>query len=1025
MKIRKVKVVGLLATVMAASFATGLGMLTEGVSAATTTGSYYLRPSAKVSILKDEATDRSAYFSMDFTAVVEEEFYTENLVDKDYVLGVVIAPDKGVAITLETSEVENVCYVGSSATMEGITAVPNFLNGDYTFTASIIYNSAELVEQYNAAVEPDLTKEEILQKVANLELVARPYYKIGENDPVYGETTVTRSVKNVLNEVELRGKEETGIEIPDGVLNEFVGTTTTLDDAQYFLNKNTGELLQFSNDVLKNVSKTELGNVDDYVLSGKRVDPTDSENVVFNIEDIPTVSGGELRGVSLITGDATKNIKATVITDVITNETELKAIRYLNNSVAEDVYGYFLLANDITLTANWDNAMGTSYLKNAFKGTLDGLGHKIVGAGFVLQNGGLFGRLDGATVKNLALIDVNSNKGATYKGVFASHVYNSLIENVYVSLSENFGGYTEWNGVNCGILSGTKTANSTFKNIIINVPQEYTEVGSSSNKKFGFMPVFGPSELANVDIENVYLIGEMPYTFSFKDGVVTMEFAPNITNGTSVAFGQEYDISTVLDGEDETLKKFAKIAQTVYPETLTYGNPAEYVPASKFVLTNTLTSGNSYGQYETLASMATAGVSNEFADSEYWATTSSGYVFWHTEENTFYKEAAQTFNGEFYIEEETGDLLFAKDGTLKPVAQAQLPTNVEKIFVDSALVTYDDSTNVSFNTENLATLSLGNKATIIVVGDEIKKLEATFITKAIKNASDFSAFNVATNDGYYVLANDIDFKDYTLTISDTNNFKGTFDGRGHKIINLTVGTGGLFGNIQGNSASAKAELKNFAVIDFKFNVEGSSRYMLGKVIKNTSIQNVYVSYAGGGSIHKKDSFGGILAYQANNNVFTNVIVENKQKATDDTIGLFGHSNHNNTFTDSYFISDSAQMILNAGGNVLQLIVGKNLNGDIEIAKEYTIADVLAEGSTYSESIKKIATIAQNIASNSLNGHYTKFKVTYPGGNSGYADHLIPQYLTADDMPEDGYSSFDNGYWTVESGEIPVWANLGE
>ena len=50
-----------------------------------------------------------------------------------------------------------------------------------------------------------------------------------------------------------------------------------------------------------------------------------------------------------------------------------------------------------------------------------------------------------------------------------------------------------------GILAGEKSIDSTYNNVVVNVPLEYSLAGSTSNKKgFGTIPLFG----ANTDTSN-------------------------------------------------------------------------------------------------------------------------------------------------------------------------------------------------------------------------------------------------------------------------------------------------------------------------------------------------------------------------------------------------------------------------------------------------------------------------------------------------------------------------------------------
>lgn len=94
----------------------------------------------------------------------------------------------------------------------------------------------------------------------------------------------------------------------------------------------------------------------------------------------------------------------------------------------------YILLNDIELTEEMHNNVNIGTSQNHFRGTFDGQGHKITGLwgdAQVALNNGLFGVMDGATVKNLVIenADIRSNQ---YGGILAAQAINSVIQNVTI-----------------------------------------------------------------------------------------------------------------------------------------------------------------------------------------------------------------------------------------------------------------------------------------------------------------------------------------------------------------------------------------------------------------------------------------------------------------------------------------------------------------------------------------------------------------------------------------------------------------
>ena len=198
--------------------------------------------------------------------------------------------------------------------------------------------------------------------------------------------------------------------------------------------------------------------------------------------------------VTVVKADGNKleiTVPVTVITKVITTMSDLQAtVKHFTG--ADDIYGYYILGKDITCSEEgftakqgsngWDQA-------KAFKGTLDGRRHTIV-----MQSGGekgaafgLFGTLNGATIKNVTIKDIYSGQGWGV-AVLSYNAYNTTFDNLTINIvdgKKNTGeaGYTPF-------VSNTMNK-CVWKNssIISSVDIENVFASQSNNKFSGGLDV--------------------------------------------------------------------------------------------------------------------------------------------------------------------------------------------------------------------------------------------------------------------------------------------------------------------------------------------------------------------------------------------------------------------------------------------------------------------------------------------------------------------------------------------------------
>ena len=120
----------------------------------------------------------------------------------------------------------------------------------------------------------------------------------------------------------------------------------------------------------------------------------------------------------------------------ITSESDMLAIsEFCNEGEAEYLEANYILHKPLDFTGNtYHNKINIGSSEHHFKGTFDGQGYSITGLWGDAQtavNNGLFGVMEGATVKNLVIknADYRSNQ---YGGVLAAQATDSIIQNVTI-----------------------------------------------------------------------------------------------------------------------------------------------------------------------------------------------------------------------------------------------------------------------------------------------------------------------------------------------------------------------------------------------------------------------------------------------------------------------------------------------------------------------------------------------------------------------------------------------------------------
>ena len=219
---------------------------------------------------------------------------------------------------------------------------------------------------------------------------------------------------------------------------------------------------------------------------------------------------------------------------------------------------------------------------------------------------------------------------------------------------------------------------------------------------------------------------------------------------------------------------------------------------------------------------------------------------------------------------------------------------------------------------NMTTLTKAIENSSLTTGGEYSISSAEELAKLaeiVNNGTNTSGIT-------FVLANDIDLADWCAEHADTggwnaigkdstNAFKGTFDGNGHVIENLTIDKEtadyqGLFGYTKG------ATIKNVGLENA--DVHGNS-FVASLIARasNSSIENNYTT----GTVNAKSSYvGGLAGYLTDNSTITNCYAVENVKSNGNAVGgLVGYITKTSSIINCYASGDVYSEGITVGGLV--------------------------------------------------------------------------------------------------------------
>ena len=731
--------------------------------------------------------------------------------------------------------------------------------------------------------------------------------------------------------------------------------------------------------------------------------------------------------------------------------------------------GYYILGNDIDATDYQHQAVldatqnanlnrgGEGFMirecrniKGGLTGIFDGCGYTISGLTVIDQ--GLFGLIDGGTVKNVGFENVTLIGSAYRKNIalFAQQAKNATFENIYVQANTLYGGDEQKAQTSdargnrallaLGLDGKTTVSNSIFKYNIENTKIQYCYTYGLFGSDIGFFG-HGDESRTGLQFNNVYVISNAPLSVQ-NDSLVSKEANTH-----------------VILAENEMKDGMSKLEIAVNAMTGRFFNSdnAQNTLNDKFVRV-----ANGIKLYASVGDMQAAANDYSAFTNCYWNVT-EGFIPYF---KTGVEQLSITIDGTYELDMENG----FTDEQLLEIFQS------EQVKIESATLVASELNVIDNVIGDIPVELHGERITLTL---KIKGTEATYavnvipITKYIKTAQDLSVFQMSdatcTTEfaGYYVLANNINAIDYTHTVdpaatlatipvlsvldsvvmNSTPTLKGltgTFDGRGYTISNLTVNEHGLFGMVVGGT------IKNvgFTNLTLRAVVSRADTALFAQKLHCATVENVYAQAneiqgapsnnyatdAGGDRGFLADSIqGGTLkncifvveianTYSLNDPDFTPTAGTGYYHAAygalcaRDVTEITGQWNsagiYSNIRSDVYVLSSAYLSFFNntSGTGMQKTVYEEKADGTVAYA---TWDHRIVDGENQFVSDTHYGTDKDSL-DNNADGKGDNFYGQWSAGG-------VQRYETQESMLQAGndYTAFDATYWSLESG-IPVW-----
>lgn len=540
-------------------------------------------------------------------------------------------------------------------------------------------------------------------------------------------------------------------------------------------------------------------------------------------------------------------------------------------AMAQDLNGYYVLANDIDFEGKWINTIApyantggskdNSYMPqyNEFNGIFDGNGHALKNfrpdSDTNSQNA-LFGAVgEQGVVKNVSLLGVNGylggsslvywlegrvenvylemslvgtttaiNKNNPYAGIVTKMQINASLQDC-IAVIDCASGH-EYPAEKYGAIAGYVAATCTIDNCIAFVPYEW---GVAS------LPAGGQS-ISNsfVYTSGTEFIGADFSAFTENQMWMTAEGRIPVLKNTDLQASLQAESTLSLTAGEE--KEFAANASGLY--FISLAQPVEGVSVVGAKSLSVADSVPADTQFELNVTL--------FAD-----TTETVVV---------------TCTVSLPVEELEGTKYYdaSVDSMALSLSENDIPSGVAEVTIDGTTVTHEveeDTLTVSDLREALKledTLSFGAKKMSVVAGGTEYMLDVIVVSKIImqsdltddptslhsifyNDAYKSEGTNVTNWGGYYVLGENITFNASKMNGTPTfitktgERFNGVFDGRGYTISNYTAGQNGAMFTYLG----ANAVIRNICFENAKIGNSRSGGLISVIAYEGAAVENIY------------------------------------------------------------------------------------------------------------------------------------------------------------------------------------------
>lgn len=565
-----------------------------------------------------------------WTTTVTKAFHEANGEGNAY--GVIVAPTNAF-----TGELTHTTALTSGNVVDLPAGILTFGDSDSTVSYYSVIDYNDILNEY----EGTLSDDEVLEKAYAMELTARAYVQDAEGNYIYANmdgVSTSRSARQVAIAAELAGEldekyRDNGKDAQAAKGVEYYGA----DEAYTPNTLSTGavgtpvvDLTNVEADVaVENFSVS--GTIQEVLIGAESVEYTQSGTTLTINEAAYTTAGEQY--VTVFNTDGNIYTKPVIVATKVLKQasdlamfnakgdngvysTKVKTDGWLENywNSEQEQSGYYVLGQNIEAegyvhgskyavdavdvvagtvaagdfnNATWNAATAYKDQPIGLTGTFNGMGFAINNLEIGSQREGLFGIVNGGTVKNAAFVDVKAE--GEYKFVLAQYLYKATVENVYIKTdayeTDSEGNVTSMGFplLNCAGLADYAAGNTQISSCLIHY-SETADTSFSTGSSTGMMFL---NYNVNFECSDVYCVSDFTlgsgYTHALMyRNIKTFDDDENYTE-TKRVWLAENEVS--LTCTDDTVLTFAPDLSTTNADGTPTVVPADNTSKKTLVYT--------------------------------------------------------------------------------------------------------------------------------------------------------------------------------------------------------------------------------------------------------------------------------------------------------------------------------------------------------------------------------------------------------------------------------------------------------